>query len=291
MMHRLISTLALLLLPAFASQAQPVRISDDHGRDIVLPGPAQRIVSLAPHVTELLFAAGAGRQVVGAVDYSDHPPTAGALPRVGGYHRIDIETVLSLRPDVVIGWGEGNRPAELEQLRAAGLAVFVNDPHTLDDIARSLEHFGTLAGTADRAQAAARAFRQRRDALAARYARGTPVRVFYQLWNTPLMTAGGAHLISSVIELCGGRNVFAALAAQTPSVGVESVLAADPQVIIASGMDTARPEWLDDWRRWPTLQAVRAGHLFHISPELIQRHSPRVLDGAQRLCEQLEGTR
>lgn len=290
MIRYLVTPLLLALLPTLA-QAEAITVTDDLGRELRLAEPARRIVSLAPHVTELLYAAGAGEQVVGAVSYSDYPEAAKALPRVGGYHKVDVEAVLALRPDLVIGWGEGNRPAERERLQAMGLAVFVNDPHSLNDIARSLQRIGQLAGTSATADAAAAAFRARRAALEAKYARQPPVRVFYQVWHAPLMTVNGAHLISSVIRLCGGENVFAALPTLTPRIGMESVLATNPQAIVASGMDASRPEWLDDWRRWKDIPAVRNGHLFHIPPDLIQRHSPRILDGAERLCDQLEAVR
>jgi iron complex transport system substrate-binding protein len=290
MIHRLLAPLLLALLPALA-QADAITVTDDLGREVRLAEPARRIVSLAPHVTELLYAAGAGEQVVGAVSYSDYPEAAKALPRVGGYHKVDVEAVLALRPDLVISWGEGNRPAERERLQALGIAVFVNDPHSLDDIARSLQRIGRLADTSATADAAADAFRARRAALEAKYARQTPVRVFYQVWHAPLMTVNGEHLISAVLHLCGGENVFAALPTLTPRIGTESVLAANPQAIVASGMDASRPEWLDHWRRWSDLTAVRNGHLFHIPPDLIQRHSPRILDGAEMLCGQLEEVR
>lgn len=290
MILRFTAPLLLALLPAFA-QADAVVVTDDLGREVRLAEPARRIVSLAPHVTELLYAAGAGEQMVGAVSYSDYPEAAKALPRVGGYNKVDVEAVVALRPDLVIGWGEGNRPAERERLQALGIAVFVNDPHSLDDIAHSLERIGQLAGTSEVANAAANEFRERHAALKARYGSQTPVRVFYQVWHSPLMTVNGAHLISEAIRLCGGENVFAALPTLTPRIGTESVLAANPQAIVASGMDAARPEWLDDWRRWSDLTSVRNEHLFFIPPDLIQRHSPRILDGAERLCGQLEEVR
>lgn len=290
MIRRLLPNLLLALLPALA-QADAIAVIDDLGREVRLTEPARRIVSLAPHVTELLYASGAGDYVIGAVSYSDYPEAAKALPRVGGYHKVDVEAVIALRPDLVIGWGEGNRPAERERLQALGIAVFVNDPHSLDDIAHSLQRLGRLAGTSATADVAADAFRARRAALETKYASRPPVRVFYQVWHAPLMTVNGEHLISAVIRLCGGDNVFAALPTLTPRIGTESVLAARPQAIVASGMDASRPEWLDDWRRWKDVPAVRDGHLFHIPPDLIQRHSPRILEGAEQLCRQLEEVR
>lgn len=290
MIHRFVVPALLALLPALACSA-PVQVTDDRGRDITLAEPARRIVSLAPHITELLYAAGAGDYVVGAVSYSDYPEAAKALPRVGGYHKVDIEAVVALRPDLVIGWGEGNRSSERARLEALGTPVFLNEPHSLEDIARSLERIGQLAGTEGTANAAAEAFRSRLAALQQQYSGQTPVRVFYQVWHDPLITVNGQHLISSVISLCGGSNVFAELPMLTPRIGTESVLTADPETIIASGMDESRPEWLEGWRRWRALTAVRNDHLFHVPPDLLQRYSPRILDGATLMCDQLQAVR
>ena len=278
---------ALVAVPATAD----IRVTDDAGRAVVLAAPAQRIVSLAPHVTELLYAAGAGAKVVGVVQYSDYPEAARALPRVGGYTAVDMEAVVALKPDLVIAWKSGNRNQQYDRLEKMGIPVFVNEPRSLDDVARSLETFGRLAATPTEAGAAAAAFRTRRDALAARYAQRPPVEVFYQIWNKPLMTINGKHLISDVMALCGGHNVFADLPMLAPTVTEEAVLAAAPQAIIASGMGDSRPEWLDSWRRWTALPAVARDNLFFIPPELLQRHTPRILDGATRLCEQLEQVR
>ncbi|WP_026224868.1 cobalamin-binding protein [Methyloversatilis thermotolerans] len=279
---------AVLALPAAAAE---LKVTDDAGHAVVLPAPARRIVSLAPHVTELLFAAGAGAQVVGATQYSDWPEAAKAVPRVGGYTSVDMEAVVALKPDLVIAWKSGNRNQQYDRLQKLGIPVYVNEPRSLEDVARSLEQFGRLAGTPREAEAAARAFRARRDALAAQYAQRPALTVFYQIWNKPLMTINGQHLISDVMALCGGRNVFAGLPMLAPTVTEEAVLAAAPEVIVASGMGESRPEWLDAWRRWSALPAVKNDNLYFIPPEILQRHTPRILDGATRLCEQLEQAR
>lgn len=289
--RRLATALAALLFGAALPASAQIELTDDAGQRIVLEQPARRIVSLAPHVTENLFAAGAGDRVVGVVAYSDYPEAARALPQVGGYTQIDLEAVVALRPDLVVGWRSGNREAHLDRLRALGIPVYLNEPRNLDDVARSLEQFGRLAGSEEVARAAAAAFRSRHAALAARYAARPRVRTFYQIWDRPLMTINDEHLIADVIRLCGGSNVFADLSQLTPTIGVEAVLAAGPEAIVASGMGEARPEWLDQWARWPQLEATRRDNLFFIPPDLIQRHTPRILDGAERLCEQLETAR
>ena len=265
--------------------------TDATGHEVRLAQPARRIVSLAPHVTELLYDAGAGEHVIAAVRFSDHPPAAQQLPRVGSYNRFDLERILALEPDLVVGWQSGNPGGQLERLRELGLTVYVTEPRSLAAVADSLEVIGRLAGTSAAAARAAEAYRARLQRLRARYADRPPIDVFYEIWNDPLMTVNGDHLISDVIRGCGGRNVFAELPAIAPRISVEAVLARNPAVIVASGMDTERPEWLDEWRRWPELRAVADGNLYFIPPDYLQRHTPRVLDGMQRLCEQLERAR
>ncbi|THF56205.1 cobalamin-binding protein [Pseudothauera rhizosphaerae] len=285
-----ITALAALLLCAPLAAAE-IRLTDATGHELVLPGPAQRIVSLAPHITEVLFAAGAGDKVVGVVAYSDYPEAARRLPQVGSYTKVDLEAVAALRPDLVVGWVSGNPPANLDKLRALGIPVFVSEARNLADVATSLETVGRLAGTEAVAHAAAESFRARRAALAARYGARPTVRMFYQIWDRPLMTINGTHVISDAIRLCGGENVFAGLGPLAATIGVEAVLAADPEAIVASGMGEERPEWLEQWRNWPNLTAAATGNLFFIPPQLIQRHTPRLLDGAEQLCVHLEQAR
>lgn len=291
-MTALLRTLAICLLlatqPIFAAE---VSVRDDAGKEIRLKQPATRIVSLAPHITELLFAAGAGDRVVGVVSYSDYPEAATKLPQVGGYTNIDMEAIAALQPDLVIAWKSGNRNAHLDRLNMLGVPVYINEPRSLDDVARSLEALGHLAGSDQTATEAARAFRERLSGLRQRYTLQAPVRTFYQVWDRPLTTINGAHLIGDVIRLCGGENIFAELGQLAPNVSAEAVLAANPEAVVASGMGEARPEWLDQWRRWPELHATRADNLFFIPPAIIQRHTPRILDGASRLCELLEQAR
>lgn len=268
-----------------------VVVMDDTGATLRLAEPAKRIVSLAPHITETLFAAGAGGRIVGAVEYSDYPDAAKKLPRVGGYARLDLEAIAALKPNLVVGWASGNSPAHIEKIRALGVPVYLSQPERIDDVANSLERYGELAGTPAAGRAAATDFRDRLKGLRDRYGARPKVRVFYEIWRQPLMTVGGGQVISDVIRLCGGENVFAELKPLAPKVTVEAVLAVDPEAIVASGMGDSRPEWLDDWRHWKTLTAVRRDNLFFIQPDLIQRHTPRILDGAEQLCAHLETAR
>jgi len=278
-------TAACLL--ALAAHAE-VAVKDDTGALLRLPAPAKRIVTLAPHAAETLFAAGAGGQLVGTVDYSDFPPAAKKVPRVGGYSRIDLEAVAALKPDLVIAWQSGNNMPQVDKLKALGLPVFVSQPNTMDDIATQLESYGKLAGTETVANAAAKDFREHLARLRATYSAKPKVRVFYQIWKSPIMTVGGPQIISDAIRLCGGDNVFGDLKSMAPTVSVESVLVANPEVIVATGMGDARPEWLSDWDKWTQMLAVSRGNMFHINPDIMQRHTPRILQGAEKLCADLE---
>jgi iron complex transport system substrate-binding protein len=292
---RFAATLACLIPLALAGALRPAAaqqtFTDDTGQRLTLASPARRLISLAPHITEILYAAGAGETLVGAAEFSDYPADARQLPRVGGYDRLDLERVARLRPDLILAWKSGNAPAQVDKLRALGLRVFVSEAETLEDIARLLKTFGALTGRQASAITAADAYQQKLDALRSRYRQQAPITVFYQLWPAPLMTVGETQIITQVIALCGGVNIYGRLRARVPVVSLESVLTANPEAIIAAGMDAARPEWLDDWRRWPRLQAVRRGNLFHLHPDLIQRHTPRLLDGAEILCRQLDDAR
>lgn len=282
---------ALMLVCGAASAGPAVRMIDDRGKKIVLALPAARIISLAPHLTELAFAAGAGGRLVGADSFSDHPAAAVRLSRIGDSSRLDFERIAQLRPDLVIAWRSGNRAGDIAQLEALGLPVFVSEPQRLSDIPRLLRAIGTLAGSAGPAESAAREFEQELSDLARRYGSGRPVSVFYQIWHEPLMTVNGEQLINEAIKLCGGRNIFAGAPTLAPTVSVESVLAADPEAIIASGSGDSGERLWQTWQRFPRLSAVKNRHLFSLDPDLIQRPGPRILQGARQMCGQLAQVR
>lgn len=290
-MFRLMTFLAGVLIFAGQLAHAEIVVRDDTGQAVRLAAPAKRIVSLAPHVTETLFAIGAGEHIVGTVDYSDYPAAAKKIQRVGGYSRIDLEAVTALKPDLVIAWESGNSPAHVAKLRALGLPIYVTQPNRIDDVATTLERYSQLVGDAEAGRLAAMRFRERLEGLRNRYATKPKVRTFYQIWKQPLMTVGGQQIITDAIAVCGGENVFAQLSSMAPTVTVEAVIAANPEAIVASGMGESRPEWLDDWKRWTSINAVARDNLFFIPPDLIQRHTPRLLDGTERLCQYLETVR
>jgi iron complex transport system substrate-binding protein len=292
--HAVANFVRLLVLFALLcprSALAEITVTDDLRATVTLAGPAMRVVSLAPHITELLFAAGAGEQIIGVVRHSDFPPAALEIAQIGSYKSISYEALLALQPDLVVAWHSGNGSEIIARLRELGLTVYVNEPRTLPHVARALRDFGQLTGHAEAASSAADSFEARFTALQARYRDRPLVSVFYQVWNQPLTTLNGEHLISDVIRLCGGNNVFADAVVLAPQINVESVIRVDPQVIVASGMGESRPEWLDMWEAWPSIRAVRTHQLYYVPPDLLQRHTPRVLDGAEILCRHLDETR
>jgi len=281
----------LLLACAVSTVYAQVTVRDDAGRLVELRAPAQRIVSLAPNITELLYAAGAGNRIVGAVEYSDYPEAAKHLPRVGSGAGLDLEAIAVRHPDLVIAWQTGNPAWQVEQLRGLGFTVFVTEPRRMEDIADLLERFGRLAGTQTTADMAAAKYRRHLAQLRMRYASLPTVPVFYQILDASLLTVSGRHLISDVIRLCGGENVFADLPRITPRVDIESVLQRNPEAILASGDERLWSGWRDRWQAWPGLAAVRDHNLFFIPPDFIERSSPRILDGAEDMCRDLEQAR
>lgn len=287
--------LALAMLCLHALQAgAAVTAQDDEGNKVTLDQPAQRVVSLAPHVTELLFAAGGARKVVGVVDYSDYPPEARALPRVGSHRQIDLERLIALKPDLLVVWLHGGAARQLEPLRKLGIPVYVSEPHRLADIGETMRRLGRLLGTDAEAGRAADAFDSRLAGIAARYASRPPVKVFYQVWDRPLYTLNGSHTASDAIRLCGGENIFGSLPVTAPTVTVEAVLKENPEVIVSGnrpGQQNQDGAGLAAWKQYPSLLAARRGNLFAIDADQLVRPGPRILDGAAGLCERLDEAR
>jgi len=279
----------LKLLSVFAaSAAAEIRVTDDNGQTLVLQAPARRIISLAPHTTELLFAAGAGTRIVGADRYSDHPPEARKIPRIGDSSLLDIERIVALKPDLIVVWLHGTPERQLSKLRALRIPVFHNEPRTLADISRSLAQLGRLAGTEAYAEKAAGDFAAAVAELRSQYAGRPPVTLFYQLWTNPLLTINREHLISDVVRLCGGTNIFSDLKALVPTVSVEAVVAAKPEVIVTTSGEFSNDEAFRVWKKFPSMRAVARNAFIILDSGTISRHSPQILDGARLLCQRLD---
>jgi iron complex transport system substrate-binding protein len=268
-----------------------ITVTDDAGRTLSLRAPAQRIVSLSPHATELLFAAGAGDHVVGVSAFSDYPEAALALPHISGGVRMDIERVVALKPDLAIGWLGGNARSDLDKIQSFGIPVFIAEPHKLDALPNTLINIGRLAGTQATASRAANAYKAKLAKLRAQYRNRRPVRVFVDIATQPLITLNYEHLVNDVLALCGGRNIFAAANLIAPDVSVESVVLEDPDAILFSdslGTVKGMRRW---WSEHADLAAVRAGRVYSFPAALTLRQTPRVLDGARQVCVTLDAVR
>lgn len=282
---------AALIACLLACEAWAVSVTDFAGRTVELDRPAQRIVALAPHIVENLYSAGAGDKLVGVVSYSDYPPGARSIPRVGSYNAFSLEKLVALQPDLVVMWGSGSGGSTLSRLTSLDIPVYVSELRNLADIPASIRRLGILAGTTGVSEPEAARLERELTELRRTYAEAVPLNVFYQIWHEPLQTVNGDHLISQVIALCGGRNLFATARSLAPRISVESVLAGNPDAIVAGGMGEAQPDWLDDWRRYPALSAVSGKALLYVNPDLIQRPTARILTGARHLCRQLQTLR
>jgi iron complex transport system substrate-binding protein len=284
-MKRLILLAGLL----YAGQAAAVTVRDDAGNAITLRSPALRVISMAPHVTELLFAAGGGERVVGAVEYSDYPEAANRIPRIGSNRQIDIERVMALKPDLIVAWMHGSSERQIDMVKQLGIPVYHSDPQTLEGIPDSLERLGQLMGTESTARPAAAALRSKLASLRATYAGRSPVRTFYQVWDKPLYTLNGRHIVTDALRLCGGENIFDKLPIIAPVVTIESVLQADPEAVFGSAEKNYGGVNL--WRQYPTMKAVRNGNLFTVDGNLLNRAGPRMILGAAAMCEKLDQAR
>ena len=276
--------LALYLLLAIPAWAAPTSAVDDTGVAVHLASPARRILTLSPHATELVFAAGAGDRLVGTVAFSDYPPEAIRLPRIGDSARLDREALLMREPDLVVAWPTGNRAADIAWIESRGIPVFRSNPQRLAHIPHNIRQLGRLMATEETAERNAQGFESRLLDLRQEHAKATEVPVFYQLWPSPLITAGNDALLNELLHLCGAKNIFENLDVPAPQVDAEAVLAAGPVGIVAATIANQNDPFVL-WRQWPQMTAVREGHLLTIPADLLQRPSPRILDGAALVCE------
>ena len=268
-----------------------ISFTDFNNEIITLDQPAQRIVAMAPHIVENLYTIGAGDRIVGVVDHSDYPEAAKALPMVGGYKKADFERIVALRPDLIVAWLSGNSASNIEKLRELGFTVIIDQPDTLDDVAKSLRMLGAATGLERVANLKAEEFVEQLNQLKQDNISKRKITTFYQVWNEPLISINGKHIISDALEVCGGINVFHNEAATAPRTNIEAVIAKNPEAIIASGMGTARPEWLDDWKQWRTIRAVNRDNLFFVNPDHLQRHTVRQLLAIESICQQFDQAR
>ncbi|PJE79173.1 Vitamin B12-binding protein [invertebrate metagenome] len=269
--------------------------TDDTGIKLRLKKKPTRIISLAPSTTELLYAAGAGKQVIAVDNYSDYPPVVKKLPKVGGYPNISFETLVSLKPDLIVVWSGGNSPRLIQQIESSRLALFRLEADHFTAIAADIEKLGSLTGNIRLAHKNATLFIETLNRIKARYHQQQPISVFFEIWSSPLMTVGGQQIINEVITLCGGHNIYADTTTKIPLVSMESLLSINPDIIIAThptGESKEKTKAMTEyWSKWPSLTAVKKQQLFSVPADLIARPSPRILQGAEILCHYLESVR
>lgn len=278
---------ACIACAAGIAAAGPLTVTDDSGAKVNLAATPTRIVSLAPGATEMLFAAGAGNHVIATVQYSDEPPAAKQVPRIGDVVAIDMEKLVALRPEVAVVWPGGGNPAQIEEINRLHIPMYRQQVNKLSDIPDSLRRLGALAGTRDVADHAAHNIEARLTALANIYGNGRHPSVLIEVWNHPFYTVGGTHLMSDALKFCGARNVFGDLKELGPVIDVEAVVARDPDIIVAAAPPGSGPEWLADWKRFTTLRAVRQGNLISFEDQRLTRLGPSVVDATEALCKAL----
>jgi iron complex transport system substrate-binding protein len=279
----------LLILFISPLQAE-ITVTDDMGNNFSFKKPLKRIISLAPHITELLFSAGARDQIIATVSYSDYPEAAKKIPRIGSYKKIDLEKIIELRPELVIAWSSGGSLEQIKEMQRIGLKIFFSEPRKFSDIAKNIKTLGKLLGTESKANNVSNNFLQELNTLQQQYKNRSSVSVFYQVWQSPLVTINKDHLITQVIEFCGGTNVFGNLSARAPRIAIESILSINPDVIII-GINDQRIDWADNWKKWPSLKAVKNQRVFTINADLIVRQTPRILQGTRLMCEYIDSVR
>ena len=276
----------MVALPAVAAA---VTVQDDDRNVIELAAHPERIISLSPGATAMLFAAGAGERVVGTSAYSDEPAAASSIERIGDAQSFDLERILALRPDVVVVWSGGTPAAEVARLQGVGLRIYHQHVKRLDDIPDSLRRLGMLTGTSAQAQSAASQLQLRIAALRSRYAHNSAASVLIQIWDRPIYTVGRDQIITDVIHACGFRNAFEDLQDVSPAVTIESVLARDPDYILALASDqNAAQSWVQQWRQFASMKAQRPGHVIAWSDPRLPTLGPGLIAAAEDLCKALQ---
>jgi len=282
---------ALLLLLSATVYAGEFSVVDDSGATVAFDTPPQRIISLAPNLTELAYAAGMGPHMVAVTAYSNYPAEAKQLPQVGDAFRLDWERIVAFKPDLVLAWKSGLSARDRAEFGKLHLKLLVLEPRRLADIPRDLRLLGRIAGTENEAEAAAQDFERRRDQLRRQYASRPVVRAWFQIAESPLLTVNGKHIISDVLRLCGAQNVFADAPLLTPVVSDEALVAAQPQILFGvADTQQQRARISSQWHRLP-LAAVRGGHMAFVPADLISRATPRLLQGAAQICRQVDSVR
>ena len=288
---RILFTLAIFFgLGTAQLSSADINLLQADGAILTLPKAAARIITLAPNLAELVFAAGAGEQLKAVVEYSNFPAQVAQIPRVGDAFRIDLERIIELNPDLVIAWKSGNPQTALQKLQQLGITVWQIEITRPEEIADTVENISRAAGTGIAGEAKALQLRNMLARLQRVNADKTRVDYFYQIAPRPLYTINGQHIISHSLAICGGHNVFSDLPALAPQVSRESVIIANPQVMFAPET-SGEPPALVAWQDWPQLQAVQNGTMLYLPADEISQATPRLLDSIELACKLLDETR
>ena len=287
MIPRLALVLMSLLVVASRAQAAPLAFLDDAGRRVTLPKPPERIISLAPGATEMLFAAGAGERVIATVQYSNEPAAAKQVARIGDVTAVDMERLVALRPDLVVVWPGGGNPAQIEKIAQLGIPLYRQQVNRLADLPASVRRLGVLAPDPAVAEREARSLEDQLQHLAREYGGGKHPTVLLEVWNHPVYTVGGTQLMSDALALCGARNVFGDLKELSAVVDTEAVISRNPDIIVAAAPPSEGAGWLAEWKRYAGLNAVRNGRLIAFEDQGLSRLGPSVLTATAGLCKAL----
>tara|TARA_B110000196_G_scaffold301181_1_gene295114 strand:- start:2185 stop:3090 length:906 start_codon:yes stop_codon:yes gene_type:complete len=266
-------------------------ITDDVGSEVILVKPAQRVITLAPHLTELVFAIDQGDKLVGVMSFSNYPEAAKKIPRIGSHNTISYESIAKIQPDLILAWGSGNGSEVINKLKSLGFSVYVSEPNKLEGVAATIRKLGILLDAKDKGENEANKFINRLSQLKENYSNRQKISVFYQMSDNPIMTLSGRHLISDVIELCGGFNIFSKAIPIALKVSLESLVRSDPQVVIAGTKKENEEKWLSEWANRISMKAVKNKQVYFIDPDLLIRHGPRIIEGTEKICNYLERSR
>lgn len=265
-----------------------IHVTDNSGAVITLNSPAERIIALAPHIVENVYSAGAGAQLVASVNYANYPPEAESLPKVGGYNKFNIESIAALQPDVIFVWESGTPKPFIDKIKQLGIPVYLDEPSTLEEIADSIRNIGRLTGNDEVANQAADKHLSDLAVLKQTQTHKKLVKVFYQVWDDPLYTINGKQVISSVLRLCGGTNIYADESIKAPIISLESLIERNPEVIMTGSTHESTDKSLDRWKKWPNMTAVKHKNLFVVNADIVSRHTVRLIQGAASICQKLD---
>ncbi|URQ98182.1 cobalamin-binding protein [Pseudoalteromonas sp. SCSIO 43095] len=250
-----------------------------------------RIVALAPHIVENLYAIGAGDLIVGTLDYADYPQEATKIERIGGYNGISIEKLLMLKPDMVIAWKNGNQAEDLAQIKRLGIELYLSDPRFIEGVASEILKLGQLTGHIEQSKQVAETFTAKLNAIKVTQKDKTTLTGFYQLWPEPMMTVSKNTWINQLIETCQVTNVFANSDTDYPQISIENVIVTKPQVIIIPDEKSKRVMPTVNWQQWPEIPAVKYEQFISVNADLLHRFTPRMLDGLAQMCDKVDISR